>query len=64
MEDLNEPTEAIVVLYDTSGSMGQSLFSDKDLSRIGAVNAFFSAFADKTMGFEYNHIVELICFSG
>jgi len=24
---------------------------------MGAVNAFFSAFADKTMAFEYNHLV-------
>lgn len=54
--------EAIVVLYDTSGSMRASFFGDKDLSRIGAVNAFFSAFADKTLALELNHIVKLICF--
>ncbi len=30
---------------------------------MGAVNAFFSAFADKTMAFELNHIVQLFCFS-
>lgn len=30
---------------------------------MGAVNAFFSAFADKTMGFEFNHVVQLYCFS-
>ncbi len=27
------------------------------------MNAFFSAFADKTLAFEYNHIVQLYCFS-
>lgn len=52
-----------MVLYDTSGSMGQSFYADKELSRMGAVNAFFSAFADKTMGFEFNHVVQLICFN-
>lgn len=30
---------------------------------MGAVNAFFSAFADKTMAFEYNHIVSLYQFN-
>ena len=30
---------------------------------MGAVNAFFSAFADKTMAFEFNHIIQLFCFS-
>ena len=30
---------------------------------MGAVNAFFSAFADKTMAFEYNHIVALYQFN-
>lgn len=32
------------------------------LPRIGAVNAFFSAFADKTLAFEYNHVVSLYWF--
>jgi len=26
------------------------------------VNAFFSAFADKTMAYELNHLVALYCF--
>lgn len=42
--------------------MADSFFDDKELSRIGAVNAFFSAFADKTLAFELNHIVKLVCF--
>jgi ubiquitin-conjugating enzyme E2 D/E len=57
------PKEAIVVLYDVSGSMGCSFFDDKEISRMGAVNAFFSAFADKTMAFEFNHLVQLYYFS-
>ena len=58
----SDPTEAIVVIYDTSGSMQGHFFDDKDISRMGAVNAFFSAFADKTIAFEYNHLVKLVCF--
>jgi len=42
--------------------MGSPFFSDNLLPRIGAVNAFFSAFADKTLAFEFNHIVKLVCF--
>lgn len=42
--------------------MSTSFFGDKELSRMGAVNAFFSAFADKTLAFEFNHIVKLVWF--
>lgn len=42
--------------------MGCSYFEDRELSRMGAVNAYFSAFADKTLAFEFNHIVKLVCF--
>lgn len=50
------------MLYDVSGSMKCRFYDDKHLSRIGATNAFFSAFADKTLAFEFNHIVSLYCF--
>ena len=52
-----EPKEAIVVLFDVSGSMSGQFFADDKLSRMGAVNALFSAFADKTIAYEYNHVV-------
>ena len=42
--------------------MRQQFFDDKDISRIGAVNAFFSAFADKTWTNEYNHLISLYQF--
>nr|BAA09092.1 ubiquitin-conjugating enzyme [Paramecium tetraurelia] len=42
--------------------MGGMYFKEEELSRIGAVNAFFSAFADKTLAFEFNHIVKLVWF--
>ena len=59
----DDPTEAIVVIFDTSGSMKSSFSNDKLISRMGAVNGFFSAFADKTLAFEYNHLVKLVCFA-
>lgn len=53
----NDPKEAIVVLFDVSGSMKSQFFADNLLSRMGAVNALFSAFADKTLAYELKHIV-------
>ena len=33
------------------------------MTRMGAVNCFFSAFADKTLAFEFDHLIQLITFS-
>lgn len=52
-----DPDEAIVVLYDTSGSMVSPMFFDPSLKRFGAVSAFFSEFADKMIAFELNNII-------
>ena len=57
-----EPKEAIVVVLDISGSMGFD-FAD-GLERIGAVQAFFSAFADRTMAYDFKHVISLIFFDG
>jgi hypothetical protein len=37
--------------------MSQLFFGEEALTRMGAVNAFFSAFADKTMALEFNHVI-------
>ena len=37
--------------------MSSSYYNDPLLSRIGAVNSWFSAFADKTLVFEFDHLV-------
>jgi hypothetical protein len=37
--------------------MAGGFFNESALSRMGAVNAFFSAFADKTISYEFNHVV-------
>lgn len=32
------------------------------ISRIGAVKAFFNAFADRTMAYDFHHVISLIFF--
>jgi len=63
---VEDPEEAIVVIYDNSGSMASKFSNENggnEISRIGAVNAFFSAFADKNIAFNLNHIVQLFTFN-
>ena len=55
-----EPKEAIVVVLDVSGSMGEDFGGG--LLRIGAVKAFFHAFADRTMAYDFKHVISLIFF--
>ncbi len=49
------------MVFDISGSMGSRFYKDPtdgtEISRLGAVNAFFSALADKSIAFKLNHIV-------
>ena len=49
-----------MVVLDVSGSM-EEIFTD-ELQRIGAVKAFFSAFADRTMAYNFHHVISLIFF--
>ena len=48
-----EPKEAIVVLFDHSGSMGSKFFNEVDLKRIGAVKLFFEALAYRTIAYNF-----------
>lgn len=57
-----DPEEAIALLFDISGSMDTQFFGEKELKRIGAVKAFFSAFADRTMAYDFHHVVSLVFF--
>ena len=45
--------------------MNSSFYNNAGMKRIGAVNAFFAAFSDKTIGFKYNisHVISLYCFA-
>ena len=51
------PDEAIVVLLDISGSMEAQFFECQDLERMGAVKAFFNAFADRTMAYNLKNVI-------
>lgn len=55
-----EPSEAIIVVFDISGSMEETF--SPNLQRIGAVKAFFQAFADRTIAYNFTHIISLIFF--
>lgn len=57
-----EPKEAIVVLFDISGSMGDRYFAEKDLKRIGACKLFFEALAYRTIAYSFEHVVSLTFF--
>lgn len=57
------PKEAIVVLFDTSGSMSNPFFLEKDLKRIGACKSFFEAMAYRTISYSFEHVISLIFFN-
>lgn len=57
-----EPKEAIVVLFDISGSMGGKFFNEADLKRIGACKLFFEALAYRTIAYNFEHVVSLVFF--
>ena len=42
--------------------MEENYFNSKDLQRIGAVKAFFNAFADRTMAYNLKTVISLVCF--
>lgn len=57
-----EPKEALVVLFDVSGSMGGKFFNEPDLKRIGACKSFFEALAYRTIAYSFEHVVSLTFF--
>lgn len=57
------PDEAIVVVFDVSGSMGTKFFDDPDFNRLDATKEFFETFTDRNAGFDYAHVISLLLFS-
>eukprot|EP00118_Oscarella_pearsei_P023373 m.279389 g.279389 ORF g.279389 m.279389 type:complete len:667 (+) comp40623_c0_seq3:1198-3198(+) len=55
------PKEAIVVLLDVSSSMNEKCF-DGSMSRISAVKQLFHAFANRSMAYNYPHVIGLTLF--
>ena len=58
-----EPKEAIIVLLDVSGSMSGQYLNEEGINRIGAVKAFFTAFAERTQAYDLHHVISLIFFN-
>ena len=55
------PKEAIVVILDRSTSMKSGMFDD--LSRLDIVKELFKTFADRSMAYNYHHVIGLTLFN-
>ncbi|XP_073711258.1 uncharacterized protein [Misgurnus anguillicaudatus] len=57
------PKEAIVVLFDSSSSMGEECF-DKDcaMKRIDAIKEIFGSFANRCMAYNFDQVICLVEF--
>ena len=55
------PKEAIVVILDRSESMKVGMFDD--LSRLDIVKELFKTFADRSMAYNYHHVIGLTLFN-
>ena len=55
------PKEAIVVILDRSTSMKTGMFDD--LSRLDIVKELFKTFADRSMAYNYHHVIGLTLFN-
>lgn len=60
--------EILVIVFDISSSMGATFvqatpeYPTSALSRVSAAKICFGAFIDKTLAYEYQHALGLICF--
>mmetsp|Transcript_3466 Transcript_3466/g.3209 ORF Transcript_3466/g.3209 Transcript_3466/m.3209 type:complete len:132 (-) Transcript_3466:1213-1608(-) len=57
------PDEAIVVLFDTSGSMNTKFSSTEDYTRLDLTKQIFESFADRTIGYNLKNITSLVLFN-
>ena len=57
------PDEAIVVVFDVSGSMGTKFFNEIEFTRLDATKEFFETFTDRNAGFDFSHVISLLLFS-
>ena len=55
------PNEAIVVLLDCSGSMQTEVFGK--MTRLTIVKELFKTFADRSMAYNYHHVIGLTLFA-
>ncbi|CAG9312205.1 unnamed protein product [Blepharisma stoltei] len=57
------PDETIIVIFDKSGSMGTTFGPEGEYTRLDATKQFFESFADRTVGYNLNHVMSLFLFS-
>lgn len=56
------PKEAILVLIDTSSSMTENCYGSVDIQKIHAVKELFNNFANRSMAYDFHHIIGLVKF--
>ncbi|CAL8352949.1 unnamed protein product [Boreogadus saida] len=56
------PKEAILVLMDTSSSMGEECYGELKMRKIDAVKELFDSFATRTMAYDFHHVIGLVRF--
>ncbi|XP_041956477.1 uncharacterized protein LOC121715138 isoform X4 [Alosa sapidissima] len=56
------PKEAIMVILDTSRSMNEECYSDTKMRKLDAVKQLFDAFANRSMAYDFPHLISLVTF--
>ncbi|KAF3707745.1 Ubiquitin-conjugating enzyme E2 E2 [Channa argus] len=56
------PKEAILVLIDTSSSMGEDCYGNATIQKIHAVKQLFDNFATRSMAYDFHHVIGLVKF--
>lgn len=56
------PKEAILVLIDTSSSMTEESYGSVGIQRIHAVKELFNNFSNRSMAYDFHHIIGLVKF--
>ncbi|CAJ1072792.1 uncharacterized protein LOC123972839 [Xyrichtys novacula] len=56
------PTEAVLVLIDTSSSMEEECYRSAEIKKIDAVKELFDNFATRTMAYDFHHVIGLVKF--
>nr|XP_046236009.1 uncharacterized protein LOC124054273 isoform X2 [Scatophagus argus] len=56
------PKEAIMVLIDTSSSMAEKCYGNVEIQKIHAVKELFDNFANRTMAYDFHHVIGLVKF--
>lgn len=47
---------------DTSSSMSEDCYSDTEMTKLDAVKHLFEAFANRSMAYDFPHLISLVTF--